>query len=114
MTKARFTSADEQIIGPMIALAGCSKQDRIVVGGLKGVELMLALHRRGYLGAAATATCGHRARQYGVALVDWRRRTTPFPKPREVTGQSCGGLNCSCKVGRDFFGTPRMGRVNQR
>jgi len=31
MTKSRFTSADEQIIGPMIALAGCSKQDRIVV-----------------------------------------------------------------------------------
>jgi hypothetical protein len=75
MTKSHFTSADDQIIEPMIALAACSKQDRIVVGGSKGVELMLALHRRGYLGAAATATCGHRARQYGVALVDWRKRT---------------------------------------
>jgi hypothetical protein len=36
---------------------------------------MLELHRRGYARAAATANCGHPAGQYGVALVDWRRRT---------------------------------------
>jgi hypothetical protein len=59
----------------MIALAGCSKQHRIVVAGSKAVELMLELHRRGYARAAATANCGHPAGQYGVALVDWRRRT---------------------------------------
>jgi hypothetical protein len=34
---------------------------------------MLELHRRGYARAAATANCGHPARQYDV--VDWRRRT---------------------------------------
>jgi len=59
----------------MIALASCSKQHRIVVAGSKGVELMLDLHRRGYVRAAATANCGHPAGQYDVALVDWRRRT---------------------------------------
>jgi hypothetical protein len=59
----------------MIALASCSKQHRIVVAGSKGVELMLELHRRGYVRAAATANCGHPAGQYDVALVDWRRRT---------------------------------------
>jgi hypothetical protein len=59
----------------MIALACCSKQHRIVVAGSKGVELMLELHRRGYVRAAATANCGHPAGQYDVALVDWRRRT---------------------------------------
>jgi hypothetical protein len=59
----------------MIALAGCSKQHRIVVAGSKGVELMLELQRRGYARAAATANCGHPAGQYDVALVDWRRRT---------------------------------------
>jgi hypothetical protein len=32
----------------MIALAGCSKQHRIVVAGSKSVELMLELQRRGY------------------------------------------------------------------
>jgi hypothetical protein len=59
----------------MIALACCSKQHRIVVAGSKSVEVMLELHRRGYVRAAATANCGHPAGQYDVALVDWRRRT---------------------------------------
>src|ERR1700674_3138397 len=75
MTISRVPSAGDRIIEPMISLAGCSKQHRIVVAGSKAVELMLELHRRGYARAAATANCGHPAGQYGVALVDWRRRT---------------------------------------
>jgi hypothetical protein len=59
----------------MIALACCSKQHRIVVAGSKSVEVMLELHRRGYVRTAATANCGRPAGQYDVALVDWRRRT---------------------------------------
>ena len=59
----------------MIALAGCSTQQRIIVAGSKSMELMLELHRRGYLRAAATGNCGRSAGQYDVALVDWRRRT---------------------------------------
>jgi hypothetical protein len=74
MTLSRVPSAGDRIIEPMIALAGCSKQHRIVVAGSKGIELMLELHRRGYARAAATANCGHPAGQYDVALVDWRRR----------------------------------------
>jgi hypothetical protein len=65
----------DRIIDQMIALAGCSKQHRIVVAGSKSMELMLELHRRGYLRAAATGNCGRPAGQYDVALVDWRRRT---------------------------------------
>jgi hypothetical protein len=65
----------DRIIDPMIALAGCSTQHRIVVAGSKSMELMLKLHRRGYLRAAATGNCGRPAGQYDVALVDWRRRT---------------------------------------
>src|ERR1700684_1679773 len=75
MTSTRVTATGDRIIEPMIALAGCSKQHRIVVAGSKGVELMLELHRRGYARAAAAANCGHPAGQYDVALVDWRRRT---------------------------------------
>jgi hypothetical protein len=75
MTSSRTTPADDRIIEPMIALACCSKQHRIVVAGLKGVELMLELQRRGYARSAATANCGHPAGQYDVVLVDWRRRT---------------------------------------
>jgi hypothetical protein len=59
----------------MIALAGCSKQHRILVAGSKGVELMFELHDRGYGRGGATANCGHPDGQYDVALVDWRRRT---------------------------------------
>jgi len=55
MTLSRIPSAADRIIEPTIALAGCSKQHRIVVAGSKGVELMLELHRRGYARAAATA-----------------------------------------------------------
>jgi hypothetical protein len=75
MNPSRATQAGDRIIEPMIALASCLKQHRIVVAGSKGVELMLELHRRGYVRAAATANCGHPAGQYDVALVDWRRRT---------------------------------------
>jgi len=75
MTPSRAIPAGDRIIEPMIALACCSKQHRIVVAGSKGVELMLELHRRGYVRAAATANCGRPAGQYDVALVDWRRRT---------------------------------------
>jgi hypothetical protein len=75
MAPSRGTTTGDRIIEPMIALAGCSKQHRIVVAGSRAVELMLELHRRGYTRAAATANCGHPAGQYDVALVDWRRRT---------------------------------------
>ena len=75
MPLSRTTPAGDRIIEPMVALASCSKQHRIVVAGAKGVELMLELQCRGYTRAAATANCGHPAGQYDVALVDWRRRT---------------------------------------
>jgi hypothetical protein len=48
MAPSRATPVGDRIIEPMIALAGCSKQHRIVVAGSKAVELMLELHRRGY------------------------------------------------------------------
>src|SRR6476660_6210233 len=75
MAPSRAAPVGDRIIEPMIALAGCSKQHRIVVAGSKAVEMMLELHRCGYARAAATANCGHPAGQYDIALVDWRRRT---------------------------------------
>lgn len=81
MASSCATPVGDRIVEPMIALAGCSKQHRIVVAGSKAVELMLELHRRGYARAAATANCGHPAGQYDVALVDWRRRTFDALEP---------------------------------
>ena len=73
MVSAKVATGD-RIIDPMIALAGCSTQHRILVAGSKSMEMMMELHRRGYLRAAATGNCGRPAGQYDVALVDWRRR----------------------------------------
>lgn len=78
MSVSQVASGD-RIIDPMIALAGCSMQNRIIVAGSNSTELMIELHRRGYLRAAATANCGRPTGQYEVALVNWRRRT-----PREL------------------------------
>jgi hypothetical protein len=65
----------DRIIDPMIALAGCSTGQRILVVGSKSMELTFELYRRGYLLAAAAGNCGRPTGQYDVALVDWRRRT---------------------------------------
>jgi hypothetical protein len=69
------TTKPVRVIEPMIALAGCSTQHRILVIGLKSMDLVLDLHRRGYLRAASSGNCGRAAKQYDVALVDWRWRT---------------------------------------
>jgi hypothetical protein len=75
MNSLSSTHAGDRVIEPMIALAGCSKHHRVIIAGSKAVELMLDMHRRGYVHAAATANCGRPAGQYDTALVDWRRRT---------------------------------------
>lgn len=73
MTSSQVTGGD-RVIAPMITLGGCTTQHRIIVAGSKSMELMMELHRRGYLRTAATGNCGQPAAQYDVALVDWRRR----------------------------------------
>lgn len=74
-------AAGDRILEPMIALAGCSTQQRIVVAGTRSIELMLELQRRGFLRTASTANCGRAAAQYDAALVDWRRRTLHALEP---------------------------------
>jgi hypothetical protein len=75
MTLSRTAPAGDRILEPMVTLAGCSKQHRILVAGSRAIELMLELQRRGYTRTAATANCGHPAGQYDFVLVAWRRRT---------------------------------------
>jgi hypothetical protein len=66
--QAEARSGDDRIIGPMIELARCSPQHRIVVAGARSIELTLALQGQGYARASSTANCGHPAEQYDVAL----------------------------------------------
>jgi hypothetical protein len=75
MVQARLIPAGDRIIEPMLALARCSKLQRIIVAGSKSAELMFELHRRGHVRVATTSTCGLPAEQYDVALVDWRQRS---------------------------------------
>jgi hypothetical protein len=75
MIQPHLTPASARIMEPMIALARCSKLQRIIVAGSKGAELMFELHRRGYARVATTSNCGLPAGQYDVALVDWRQRS---------------------------------------
>ncbi len=76
MLQSHLIPAGERIIEPMLALARCSKLQRIIVAGSKSAELMFELHRRGYVRVATTAAnCGLPAGQYDVALVDWRQRS---------------------------------------
>src|SRR5271166_470138 len=65
----------ERVIDSMVELARCSKLHRIIVAGSTAPELMFALHRRGYVRVATTATCGLPHGQYGIALVDWQGRS---------------------------------------
>jgi hypothetical protein len=55
MAQSHIIPAAGRIIEPMIDLARCSKQQRIIVAGSKSAELMFDLHRRGYVRVATTA-----------------------------------------------------------
>ena len=74
MTSSVSIPAGEQIVETMLALAGCSKEQPIIVTGSKGIEIAFELNDRGFARAKSSANCGHPAGQYDVALVDWRQR----------------------------------------
>jgi hypothetical protein len=69
------TTTNKSILEQVISLAHFGKQQRILIAGEKSIELMFDLERQGYSHVSSVANCGHRAKQYHVALVDWRRRT---------------------------------------
>jgi hypothetical protein len=75
MNQLHRTPECYRILEPMIALAQCSKVQRIILAGEKTIELMFELERCGYAHVASTANCGGPAEQYQVALIDWRGRT---------------------------------------
>jgi hypothetical protein len=75
VTQSPAAPTREKFLEPMIALGHCSKQQRMLIAGVKSTELMFELERQGYIHVASVANCGRAAKQYDVALVDWRRRT---------------------------------------
>jgi len=72
MLQSRITPLGEGILESMIALARCSKQQRIIVAGVNSAQLMFELHRQGYMRVVTTRHSGLPHGQSDVALVDWR------------------------------------------
>lgn len=75
MAHSSTVSEGDKFLKHMLAFAQCGKQQRILVAGEKSIELTFELERDGYSRATSVANCGRAARQYDMALVDWRRRT---------------------------------------
>jgi hypothetical protein len=48
MTRSHSVSTGDRILEAMIALAACSKQQRIVVAGSKSIEFTSELNQRGF------------------------------------------------------------------
>jgi hypothetical protein len=72
MIQSQLMPLVEGIVESMIALARCSKQQRIIVAGSNSAQLMFELHRQGYMRVVTTRHSGLPRGQCEVALVDWR------------------------------------------
>ena len=59
----------EQVIDTMIGLTRLSNLHRTIVAGSDGLELYLALRRRGFVRVATTATCRIPKGQHAVGLI---------------------------------------------
>jgi len=72
MIQSRLTPLGDGIVEPMLALARCSKQQRIIVAGSNSAHLMFELHRHGYMRVVTTKHSGLPRGQSDVALIDSR------------------------------------------
>lgn len=62
-------SEREQVVDTMIDLTRLSNLQRAIVAGHDGLELYLALRRRGFVRVATTATCRIPRHQHAVGLI---------------------------------------------
>jgi hypothetical protein len=73
MVQPHCLSSREQVVDTMIALTGMSNLNRAIIAGSDGMELYLALRRRGYIRMATTATCRIPKPKHAVGLVAGER-----------------------------------------
>ena len=69
MVQPHSVSSREQVVDTMIGLTRLSNLHRAIVGGSDGLELCLALRRRGFIRVATTATCRIPKGQHAVGLI---------------------------------------------
>jgi hypothetical protein len=95
MRQSGALAADERIVDVMIQLARAAKTQRAIAAGDSSFELLVELHRRGFLRATTTRTCRIPCGQFDLALVACRRhplkeleatldRLAPFVSPTGV------------------------------
>ena len=75
MTQSSPIPSDERIVDTMIQLARAAKPHRMIVAGANSAEILVELHRRGYLRVTTTKICREPCRQFDVALVAWREQS---------------------------------------
>ena len=69
MVQPHSGSDREQVVDTMIELTRLSNLHRAIIAGNDGLELYLALRRRGYIRVATTATCRIPKAQHAVGLI---------------------------------------------
>jgi len=69
MVQLHSVSDREQVVDTMIGLTRLTSLHRAIVAGSGSMELYLALRRRGFLRAAAAATCRIPKGQHSVGLI---------------------------------------------
>ena len=69
MVQPHSVPSREQIVDTMVGLTRLSNLHRVIIAGSDGLELYLALRRRGFVRVATTATCRIPKRQHAVGLI---------------------------------------------
>jgi hypothetical protein len=75
MTRPRFIPLEERIVDALIQLGFATKLCRMIVTGPKSPEILLELHRRGYLRVTTAALCEVPCGQFDMAVVAWREHS---------------------------------------
>jgi hypothetical protein len=69
MSQSSAVALHERIVDAMIELARAAKSQRIITGGANQFDMLVELHRRGYMRTTSMRTCRIPCRQFDVALV---------------------------------------------
>lgn len=69
MTQTNSATAQDQLIDTMVDLARLSQSHRIIIAGRDSLGIHRALHRRGFVHAATTATCRTSCGQHSAGLI---------------------------------------------
>ena len=71
----------ERIVARLVELARAKRRDRLLVAGHAKNDILLELHRYGFLSAVSTKSCGLPRCQYDIAMVAWHDHSIKVLEP---------------------------------